>query len=129
MDVGAGSGADSAWFSSLGHEVLAVEPTFELRRRAMELHPSPRITLVDDCLPHLRSVAAVQQDFELIVVAGVWTHLDELQRSEALRTLTSLMTRDGAILVSIRQGRPPASGDTGRPSRRNRLHRESGRSL
>ena len=107
MDVGAGSGADAAWFASVGHEVLAVEPTLELRRRAMELHPSPRIQWMDDCLPGLPSVVASRSRFELICVAGVWTHLDEPQRRDALRTLASLAAVDGIILVSIRHGPPP----------------------
>lgn len=108
MDVGAGSGADAAWFASLGHEVLAVEPTLELRRRAMELHPSPRIRWMDCCLPDLPHVVALRSRFELICVAGVWTHLDEPQRRDALRTLASLAAVDGIILVSIRHGPPPA---------------------
>lgn len=108
MDVGAGSGADAAWFASLGHEVLAVEPTFEMRHRAMLMHPSPRIEWMDDGLPHLRCVVALGRRFDLIVVAAVWMHLDELQRREAFGTLASLVALGGMILISVRQGPAPA---------------------
>jgi hypothetical protein len=40
LDIGAGTGRDAAGFAGLGHSVLAVEPTEELRRGAMLLHPS-----------------------------------------------------------------------------------------
>jgi protein-L-isoaspartate O-methyltransferase len=43
LDIGAGSGADAAWYASLGHRVVAVEPVDEPRRAAMTLHPSPSI--------------------------------------------------------------------------------------
>jgi protein-L-isoaspartate O-methyltransferase len=43
LDIGAGTGRDAAGLVALGHSVLAVEPTEELRRGAMLLHPSPMI--------------------------------------------------------------------------------------
>ena len=108
LDVGAGSGVDAAWFASLGHEVLAVEPTVQLRQRAMELHASHGIRWMDDSLPHLRSVVALDESFELIVIAGVWTHLDEMERSESFKTLASLLAPGGIVILSIRQGAAPA---------------------
>ena len=39
LDIGAGTGRDAAGFAALGHSVVAVEPTGELRRGAMLLHP------------------------------------------------------------------------------------------
>ena len=43
LDIGAGTGRDAAGLLALGHSVVAVEPTEELRRGAMLLHPSPMI--------------------------------------------------------------------------------------
>ncbi|MBD1848483.1 class I SAM-dependent methyltransferase [Leptolyngbya sp. FACHB-711] len=39
LDVGAGSGRDVAWLSSLGHEVVAVEPAAAMREEGQRLHP------------------------------------------------------------------------------------------
>jgi protein-L-isoaspartate O-methyltransferase len=50
LDIGAGTGRDAAGFVGLGHSVVAIEPTVELRRDAMVLHPSPMIEWVDDSL-------------------------------------------------------------------------------
>ena len=58
LDIGAGTGRDAAAFAAMGHAVVAVEPTAELRARAAVLHPSPRIEWLDDGLP------AVDEPFE-----------------------------------------------------------------
>ena len=53
LDIGSGTGRDAAGFATLGHDVVAVEPTDELRQRAVALHPSNRIEWLDDSLPNL----------------------------------------------------------------------------
>lgn len=35
IDIGSGTGADAAWFAPQGHQVVAVEPTAELRLPGM----------------------------------------------------------------------------------------------
>ena len=46
LDVGAGTGRDAAWLSSLGYEVVAAEPAAGMRRISAEIHGSrpPRRT-------------------------------------------------------------------------------------
>lgn len=107
MDVGAGSGVDAAWLALLGHQVTAVEPTEELRRRAAALHLSKNIRWTHDCLPHLRSVIALREMFDFIVAAGVWTHLDPMQRRDSFRTLAALLSPSAVLLISIRKGIAP----------------------
>jgi len=53
VDVGAGTGRDAAWLTSLGHQVLAVEPSGAMRRQGQHLHPDDRIRWLDDRLPAL----------------------------------------------------------------------------
>ena len=40
LDVGAGSGRDAAWLVSLGHNVIAAEPSEQMRFRGQRLHAS-----------------------------------------------------------------------------------------
>src|SRR5450755_564654 len=56
LDIGSGTGRDAAWFASMGHRVVAVEPTDALRLPAMVLHPSPQIEWLNDSLPELALV-------------------------------------------------------------------------
>src|SRR2546428_582111 len=48
LDIGSGAGEDAAAFAAMGHRVVAVEPTNELRIPAMARHPSSAIEWLDD---------------------------------------------------------------------------------
>ena len=56
LDVGAGPGHDAATLARKGHEVVAVEPTPELRQGAMNLYSALPIEWIDDSLPRLEAV-------------------------------------------------------------------------
>ena len=55
LDVGAGSGRDAAWLASRGHEVIAVEPSEQMRIRGLGLHRADKIRWVNDRLPGLEN--------------------------------------------------------------------------
>ncbi len=107
LDVGAGTGADAAWFASCGHKVLAVEPTTELRVAAAALHPLPAIEWLNDSLPGLSSVLARRQRFDAIMLTAVWMHLDSIERGVALSNLAMLLAPAGVLALSIRHGAVP----------------------
>lgn len=109
LDVGAGCGADAAGFAALGHSVLAVEPTPELRDAGIARHPSDRIEWGDDSLPDLVWTRARRQRFDLVVIAAVWMHLDEGERKRAMPHVASLLAAGGTLFLSLRHGLvPPA---------------------
>lgn len=108
LDVGAGTGADAAWFAAQGHQVLAVEPTAEFRRAAQALHPSPRIEWLDDALPGLPLVLARGEVFDVVMLSAVWMHLDEAERREGMPKLASLLAPGGVLMLSLRHGPVPA---------------------
>ena len=86
LDIGAGTGRDAAGLAVLGYSIVAVEPTEELRRGAMLLHPSPMIEWLDDSLPDLAVVRARKEDFDLVMLTAVWMHLDEAHANGQCRT-------------------------------------------
>ncbi|MEU1941097.1 class I SAM-dependent methyltransferase [Streptomyces sp. NPDC020125] len=104
-DIGAGSGRDAAALSALGHQVVAVEPTPELRDVAQRLHTEATITWVDDALPDLNSLRGT---FDLILLSAVWMHLDEHERTEGMRRLAELVSPGGCVAISLRHGPVPA---------------------
>ena len=71
LDIGAGTGRDAAGFAALGHSVVAVEPTEELRRGAMLLHPSPMIEWLDNSLPDLAAIRARGDKFDVVMLTAV----------------------------------------------------------
>ncbi len=107
LDIGAGSGRDAAALAAMGHHVVAVEPTAELRQRGAALHPSPRIEWIDDRLPALSVVAGRPRRFDLIMLSAVWMHLDRDRREQAMPTVADLLRPGGVMLLSLRHGPPP----------------------
>jgi hypothetical protein len=92
---------------ALGHSVVAVEPTEELRRGAMLLHPSPMIEWLDDSLPDLAAVRARKEELDLVILTAVWMHLDEAQRQRAMPNVSALVRNGGAVIMSLRHGPIP----------------------
>ncbi|HZZ67397.1 MAG TPA: class I SAM-dependent methyltransferase [Phenylobacterium sp.] len=110
LDVGSGPGHDAATFAAQGHEVVAVEPTPELRAGARALYAGLAISWLDDSLPELeRLTAARPRPFDFILLEGVWAHLTEDERREAFPVLAALLANEGALAISLRHG-PAAPG-------------------
>ena len=109
LDIGAGTGADAAWLAGLGHRVVAVEPTDELRLPGMALHPSALIAWVNDSLPHLVVTRKRGQQFDVVMITAVWMHLDALERQQAMPRVASLIRRGGILTMSLRHGPSPPS--------------------
>lgn len=107
LDIGAGTGADAAWLAQRGYEVVAVEPTDELHRRGLVLHPSPSIEWINDSLPRLDLVIAGAREFDLVMLTAVWMHLDETERGLAMPRLASLLRPEGLLAITLRHGPVP----------------------
>jgi 2-polyprenyl-3-methyl-5-hydroxy-6-metoxy-1,4-benzoquinol methylase len=107
LDIGSGTGRDAAALAAMGHCVVAIEPTEELRMRAARFHPSSRIEWLDDSLPDLTQVAQHREQFDLVMLTAVWMHLDEPQRRRAMRRIASLVRSDGVMIMSLRHGPVP----------------------
>ncbi len=107
LDVGAGSGRDAAALAVLGHRVVAVEPTAELRAHGKRLHAGRSIAWLDDGLPDLSATRALGRSFDLILLTAVLMHLDEAGRHAAIATLAALLAPAGRLILSLRHGPVP----------------------
>lgn len=107
VDIGAGTGRDAAALAAMGHQVLAVEPTAELRDGGAALHPDPRLAWLDDGLPDLPALRAQGGRFDLMLLAAVWMHLDAADRARAMPVLATLLAPGGQIWLSLRHGPVP----------------------
>ncbi|WP_457030124.1 class I SAM-dependent methyltransferase [Kitasatospora sp. P5_F3] len=108
LDIGAGSGRDAAALAGQGHVVVAAEPTAELRALGQQIHDDRDIEWVDDALPEMRMLRGRGRRFDLILLTAVWMHLDELQRSSAMRSIAELLAAEGRVVLSLRHGPVPA---------------------
>jgi SAM-dependent methyltransferase len=107
LDIGSGTGRDAAWFASLGHRVVAVEPTGAMRIPAMALHPSTQIEWLDDSLPDLALLRARGVSFDLVILTAVWMHLDAAQRRQAMPSIAALVRPGGTVIMKVRHGPVP----------------------
>jgi SAM-dependent methyltransferase len=108
LDIGAGTGRDAGALAEMGHQVVAAEPTAEMRAHAMRLHPSPRIEWVDDSLPDLAVLTVCGETFDLVMMTAVWMHLDDEQRRCAMPNVARLVRTGGTLILSLRYGPVPA---------------------
>ena len=107
LDIGAGTGRDAAWFASLGHTVLAVEPVAALRLRAAKLHPEPEITWLEDILPDLTNTRAREEVFGMVMMNAVWMHLTKDERATGMERISTLLAPGARLFMSLRHGPIP----------------------
>ena len=103
-DIGAGSGRDAAWFASLGHEVLAVEPSAAMREHGAGLHAHTRIRWLADCLPSLAVTLRLGLPADVVLLGAVWQHVAPADRPRAFRKLIGLMRSGGLLVITLRHG-------------------------
>ena len=108
LDMGAGTGRDAAWFAANGYKVVASEPAAGMRDAGKALHRSPDIRWLDDALPALEKVLRSKLTFDLIWLSAVWMHVPTSARARAFRKLVSVMSPGGSMMLTLRQGPPPA---------------------
>jgi SAM-dependent methyltransferase len=102
LDVGAGSGRDSAWFAAHGHSVVAAEPVDAFREMIAARVPGAVIAATG--LPDLSGVTG---PFDLILVNAVWHHLSPADRATSLCRLEGLLAERGRVFLALRQGPVP----------------------
>jgi protein-L-isoaspartate O-methyltransferase len=107
LDVGAGTGRDAAWLTSLGYEVVAAEPAAGMRRIAAEKHRSSGIRWVSDALPSLDHVHGLGLAYDLVLLSAVWQHVSPADRPRSLRKLATLMKPGGVLVMTLRHGPAP----------------------
>lgn len=109
LDVGAGSGRDAAWLAGMGHSVVAVEPSPLLRGYIEEKanEAGGRIDVRDGMLPDLASLRA-DEKFDVINMTAVWQHVTPKKRRDAFNKAASHLKPGGKLVISLREGPPPA---------------------
>ena len=111
LDVGAGSGRDAAWLAAKGYDVIAVEPSANMRVASARLHPTTRVHWINDTLPALGAVTRSGLAFDLILLSAVWMHVPAGDRARAFRKMINLLKPGGLIALTLRHG--PAEPERG----------------
>ena len=102
LDVGAGTGRDAAWLLSLGYEVLAVDPSAEMRADAIGRHPELDNRYLHEGLPALKKTIRNGFSFDFILLNASWMHVAPSDRRRAFRKLVTLLKPGGVIAFTLR---------------------------
>lgn len=103
LDVGCGSGRDASALANLGFSVTAVDPSYKMLESASLLHN--QVNWVQDQLPDLNSVISLQQTFDFILLSAVWMHIELEDRENAFKTLSTLLSKNGKMVIYLRHGK------------------------
>ena len=109
LDIGSGSGRDAAALAKRGYAVTAVEPSAGLRKLASARHTHPHIDWLDDALPKLDKVKALEKRYDFILLSAVWMHIRPGDRLSSLKSIASVVKPGGVICMSLRIGPAPAN--------------------
>jgi protein-L-isoaspartate O-methyltransferase len=107
LDIGAGSGRDSAALARKGHAVTAIEPTKELREEGQLRHSMKNIHWIDDHLPTLKVAKQQARSFDVVLLTAVWMHLEKEERKIAMKVISELLRLRGKIIMTLRHGPVP----------------------
>ena len=102
LDVGAGSGRDAAWLLTQGYDVLAVDPSADMRADAIGRHPDVEDRYLQDGLPALAKTFRTGIAFDFILLNAVWMHVTPSDRQRAFRKLVTLLKPGGVIAFTLR---------------------------
>jgi SAM-dependent methyltransferase len=98
IDVGCGSGRDTAWLAENGFDVIGVDASKGLLAEARRRHPGVRFQR--DSLPALESVKSGA--FANVLSETVIMHLSANAVADAANRLVSLLAPQGALYLSWR---------------------------
>ncbi|BFT32056.1 hypothetical protein D210916BOD24_32320 [Alteromonas sp. D210916BOD_24] len=104
LDIGAGSGRDARYLSSLGLKVFAAEPVLSLLISARENSVDHDIIWFQDKLPALYEAKTLGTKFELILLSAVWMHLSPEERILSMQNMSSLINAGGKLVITLRYG-------------------------
>ncbi|MFL4469319.1 class I SAM-dependent methyltransferase [Tateyamaria armeniaca] len=107
LDIGAGIGRTAAWFASQGVQVTALEPVTELRAAGQARFDTLPFRWVDDELPNLNHTTGLKEQFDTVILCGVWHLLPPEQRDTAMQNIRHVTAPRGRVLMSLRHGPAP----------------------
>lgn len=102
LDIGSGSGRDTAALARLGFAVTAIEPAPAMLRRARGAVGDLRVEWIEDQLPTLASLAGREGQFAFILCSAVLMHLPAAALVGALARMRALLIPAGHVCITLR---------------------------
>ena len=98
LDIGCGSGRDLSQLKKAGHSVAGAEPSVEMIKKAEEMYPELKDTIVNSSLPNLTGIEA---GFDLVLCSAVFQHIDSKYLHECFCRIDELLNSEGLFILSF----------------------------
>ncbi|MFB6181873.1 MAG: class I SAM-dependent methyltransferase [Candidatus Magasanikbacteria bacterium] len=99
LDAGCGSGRDAKYFSENNLEVLGIDLSEEMLKRAEENSPNAYFKEMD-----VRQLNFSQNSFDGIWCCALLPHIPKEEINEAVKELKRVLKPEGTIFMSFKQG-------------------------
>ncbi len=104
LDAGSGAGQNAAALDKEGFTVTAVEPISEFLNAARKRYKSASINWLNGSLPEMACLNTDTDQFDFVLIEGVWHHIDNAEREAAAIRLSALIKQRGRCAISLRNG-------------------------
>jgi len=98
LDVGCGSGRDTAWLNKRGYTCTGVDASEGMIKEAREYYP--RCSFFQDYLPELKKIQS--ESFDNILAQAVLMHLPQEHLRLAILSLLRILKKEGVLILSYR---------------------------
>ncbi|KKW06148.1 MAG: Methylase involved in ubiquinone/menaquinone biosynthesis [Candidatus Moranbacteria bacterium GW2011_GWE1_49_15] len=100
LDVGCGTGTNAAYAASKGYRITAIDSSEKMIRIAKNRNPR-----IDFRLGDMRSVRTDAEKFDGIIASYSLIHIPKNELRRIINKLSSMLSRKGAIYISIHTGK------------------------
>ena len=112
LDLGCGSGRDSAWLRSKGFQVIGVDASTEMLKDAWNNNMTDGVAYVLDEMPELKQVKMLNKsgslEYDFYLMSASWMHLDTPERVALMGAMNEWARPNATAYISLRHGPSPA---------------------
>jgi len=76
----------------------------EFLNAAQNTYKDIPVKWLSDSLPHITCLSSDAEQFDFVLIEGVWHHLDEIEREQAVMLLSKIIKKQGKCAISLRNG-------------------------
>ena len=109
LDIGCGSGRDTARLLAHGYDAFGIEPASGLRAGAIAAHPELTDRLLAGSLPD--PIDAFGRDFDGVLCSAVLMHVPDTELLDAALAIRAVLKPQGRLLLSLPASRPDAGAE------------------
>jgi SAM-dependent methyltransferase len=99
LEIGCGSGRDSAYFCSLGYDVIALDGSVQMLNHARRLHPELHGNFYHHVLPKTLPFNTLY--FDVVMSWAVLMHLEEKILLPVIQDIARILKKDGIFAYSV----------------------------